>query len=526
MICSLELENFKGVSARQRVEFAPVTLLFGANSAGKSSILQALLYLHELLERGEADVDRTHLGGDVLELGGFSRLIHHHDGDRTMMLRSEFLTPGSLNRSSRNLERFPFPDLDDEVNSAWLELFIQHRATPYHRGPVLAKVRLGLGNTTEPLLWLELGTSLREGESLFVRVNLGHPAIAEAAHEIADSWLRVALPESLQRSLLERDGFGFGDPFAMPPSLDGEGFGDGRPLPVFAVSRSRLSALPPLSEPLRVLKPGGDDPTARESEALDEIRTFLEMVIQGTSVQLASALEKSLYLGPLRTVPPRGFLFERSGRVTRWADGLAAWDLLLSDRTVLVERTNGWLVRLGAGCKLVSQQLVDARSSAEDLSSGHVDSTVRRLLLDTGTGTLVLPSEVGAGISQMVPVVVAALLEGRVPLVMIEQPEIHIHPALQVGLGDLFIEASTSRQLIVETHSEHLILRLLRRIRETTENELPDGVRAFSADELSVLYVENEPEGVRIRRLRVNERGEFQERWPKGFFAERMGELL
>ena len=104
---------------------------------------------------------------------------------------------------------------------------------------------------------------------------------------------------------------------------------------MFAVSRSRVSALPPLSEPLRVLMPGGDDPTTPEAETLEEIRTFLEMVIQGTAVQLASALEKSLYLGPLRTVPPRGFLFERSGRVTRWADGLAAWDLLLSDRTTL-----------------------------------------------------------------------------------------------------------------------------------------------------------------------------------------------
>lgn len=76
MIHAIELENFKGIGSHQRVEFAPLTLLFGANSAGKSTILQALLYLHEVLERGSADVDRTELGGDVLELGGFSRLVH------------------------------------------------------------------------------------------------------------------------------------------------------------------------------------------------------------------------------------------------------------------------------------------------------------------------------------------------------------------------------------------------------------------------------------------------------------------
>ena len=89
MIAALELENFKGIAGRQRVEFAPLTLLFGANSAGKSSILQALVYLHELLERGEADVDRTQLGGDVLELGGFARLVHRHESERTMTLRAE-----------------------------------------------------------------------------------------------------------------------------------------------------------------------------------------------------------------------------------------------------------------------------------------------------------------------------------------------------------------------------------------------------------------------------------------------------
>ena len=206
MLTSLELENFKSVAARQRIEFAPLTLLFGANSAGKSSVLQALVYLHELLERGEADVDRTHLGGDVLELGGFSRLVHHHDHTRTMVLRAEYLTPGSLNRSSRDLERFPFADLDDDVDSAWLELFIQHRATPHHQGPVLAKARLGIGDSREPLLWLELGTLLRDSEPLFVRVNLGHPAIADQARDIANSWEHVALSEIIKELLVDTDG--------------------------------------------------------------------------------------------------------------------------------------------------------------------------------------------------------------------------------------------------------------------------------------------------------------------------------
>jgi predicted ATPase len=181
------------------------------------------------------------------------------------------------------------------------------------------------------------------------------------------------------------------------------------------------------------------------------------------------------------------------------------------------------------GCQLVVQQLFDRSADAEEISVGHVDKTVRRLLLDTGGSSLVLPSEVGAGISQIIPVIVSAL-DDRAGLTLVEQPEIHVHPAVQVGLGDLLIEAvsreGSRRTMLIETHSEHLILRLLRRIRETTEKELAEGAPAFAEDKLSVLYVESNPEGVIVRRLRVSEHGECIDRWPKGFFGERSEELF
>jgi predicted ATPase len=121
-------------------------------------------------------------------------------------------------------------------------------------------------------------------------------------------------------------------------------------------------------------------------------------------------------------------------------------------------------------------------------------------------------------------------MDNRSGLVPVEQPEIHVHPAVQVGPGDLFIDAvsgeGSKRTFLIETHSEHLILRILRRIRETTDKELTVGAPAFAGNKLSVLYIESLPEGVRVRRLRVDQQGEFVDRWPKGFFAERMEELL
>ncbi len=73
----IEIENFKGIGKRQVIELRPITLLFGPNSAGKSTVLQALHYLREILERGNIDPDVTIAGG-LIDLGGFATLVHNH----------------------------------------------------------------------------------------------------------------------------------------------------------------------------------------------------------------------------------------------------------------------------------------------------------------------------------------------------------------------------------------------------------------------------------------------------------------
>jgi hypothetical protein len=70
------------------------------------------------------------------------------------------------------------------------------------------------------------------------------------------------------------------------------------------------------------------------------------------------------------------------------------------------------------------------------------------------------------------------------------------------------------------------MLRLLRRIRETTDNELPPGSDPLQPENLSVIYVESDEQGVQFRALRVDKEGEFIDRWPKGFFEERAEELF
>jgi hypothetical protein len=86
---ALTLENFKGIREPVRIEFAPLTLLFGPNNAGKSTIVQALMYAREVLERNNCDAGRTALGGDIVDLGGFASLVHSHDLTRGIRMRFE-----------------------------------------------------------------------------------------------------------------------------------------------------------------------------------------------------------------------------------------------------------------------------------------------------------------------------------------------------------------------------------------------------------------------------------------------------
>ena len=141
------------------------------------------------------------------------------------------------------------------------------------------------------------------------------------------------------------------------------------------------------------------------------------------------------------------------------------------------------------------------------------------------------PLDVGFGISQVIPVVVGAL-DDTSQIFAVEQPELHVHPAVQVALGDVFIDGikNGNRTMLIETHSEHLLLRLLRRVRETTRrsryrtNDSEKTYHELTPNDLSVVYVRPTPAGVKFTPLTVTDKGDFDAPWPEGFFEERDSE--
>jgi predicted ATPase len=164
-------------------------------------------------------------------------------------------------------------------------------------------------------------------------------------------------------------------------------------------------------------------------------------------------------------------------------------------------------------------------------------------LIDKRTDCEVSPKDVGFGIGQLLPILVQGI-SAENKILFIEQPEIHVHPRLQTELGSFIAEIAgrtdppppgrsqyyrgdeCGNQLIIETHSEHLILRLLRLIRDTTNGELKEGETPLRPEDVAVIYAKPTKHGTELMELRISEDGDFIDKWPDGFFTEREKELF
>ena len=558
----IEIENFKGIGRRQSIDLRPITLLFGPNNVGKSTILHALHYLREILERGNVDPDRTIAGG-LIDLGGFATLVHNHELDRTVSLKATFDVSGGQGVDELELNAggsFADPqfaelpvrylmgesiEYRDYAVIQEVAVEVEVRWSDFAQGSYVARVAVDLDG--EPVA--AVVSPPQEGRAQLTEFNFAHPLLGRASLPPEDAeevkGLERSSPVEDEIRALAREAV------AGPSS----GLA-GSELRV-AVSTD-LGALPPLEHEL-ALELRDPDVRKWELEAqtprVNGLRALLSELMLGPVRLARNQLQNVTYIGPLREIPGRGYRAQASPDEGRWAHGLAAWDLLHRDRDgSLTRKVNEWLAgedRLHAACRLervevkevpvpsAMHQLFERGLNEDDIGElqefySGLPSRSEIALRDLVSGVVAAPADVGVGISQLIPVVVASL-RANAGLVAIEQPELHVHPAIQVGMGDLFIRAVCrdghdralgTKALIVETHSEHIILRMLRRIRETTEDELPPGVAGIGADDLSVVYVENGDDGVRFRPLRVDREGEFVDRWPRGFFEERAEELF
>lgn len=136
--------------------------------------------------------------------------------------------------------------------------------------------------------------------------------------------------------------------------------------------------------------------------------------------------------------------------------------------------------------------------------------------------TRVTPKEMGLGISQALPIVASSMSSQKTRF-YIEQPELHLHPAFQMELLDEFIRShhENENEFMIETHSEHMLLRIMKRMRHTAEGKVEaDDTLALTPDDVCLLYVDNDGESTYLQELRLSPKGKLLDHWPNGFFEE------
>ena len=230
-------------------------------------------------------------------------------------------------------------------------------------------------------------------------------------------------------------------------------------------------------------------------------------IVEDLSLAIRRELESISYLGPLRRKPERDYAWNKTKPGAVGIDGRSAVDALLAsamlkgdEQNYIVDGVSKWLARMKVADKLEVRQ--QGRSNRYELivHRGGVACNLR---------------DVGIGVSQVLPVLVVAYFAPPGSTIVLEEPEIHLHPLAQSVLAELFVTISQERkvQFIVETHSEHLFRRMQTLIAR----------QKVKSDDVAMYFVERDGKAASLRTLEIDALGRVKN-WPQGFFGDTLGE--
>lgn len=443
MLTSLRIQNFKAWKDTGEIRLAPLTVIFGANSAGKSSLGHLLLALKQTVL--SADRKRPLQLGDEnssIDLGTFAECVYRHDLSQPLIFSLGW----------RPTERLEVRDPLSQRKYAGTELQIEvSLLADKQEQPQVQRLGYILGNRTAPELSVSYG------------------------RDDKGKWHLETSDYKLLRT-------------------------NGRAWPLDAPDKFyRIS----------------DQSRARFQNA-----DFLNDL----ALQLEAALNGLYYLGPLREYPRRIYTWSGETPESVGQKGELAIPAILAARAQgrllnrgPKRRQHGfdefiakWLEDLGVIDSFSVKSVAEGRKEYEVLVKTHPGASEVKI------------TDVGFGVSQVVPALVQAFYCPPGSTVWMEQPEIHLHPQVQAELADVFISAIQSReggkprnvQLIVESHSEHFLNRLQRRV---AEGEL-------TPDDVAVYFCRRAGETTELEPLQLNLYGEI-ENWPENFFGDEMADI-
>ena len=440
MFTNLRMVNFKSWADTGDVRLAPLTVLFGGNSTGKSGLLQMLLLLKQTTEsRDRSVVLQTGIDyrdKDYVRLGTTNDITHF---DSTEM---ELTVGWNWPESERSLS---FPKIDKPRNSSVRSLTFrtQIMALPTH--------------TLHSLLHSAYVASFtyQQGPEEKEKIQ---------ASLLRDPFVGYELKVKLGPENEE-----------LKPRFEGK-------------SDSALS------------NPGKCYRFPPESRRLFSSASFF---LDDLEWKIEEQFERLYYLGPLREFPQRAYYWAGEHPDDVGITGEHAVQALLAAH--LGEHIMNHLIKMNLLTSLEVLPITDE----DPLFRVHVK-------IQNKEHEVLLP-DVGFGVSQVLPVLVQCLYAPEHSTIILEHPDLHLHPSAQAALADFLVDVMQERnvQLIVESHSEHLLRRLQRRASEDKLN--PDEV---------ALYFCDIQDGVScLTELEIDEYGQISN-WPDNFFGDMTGDMI
>ena len=425
------LENFRCFRDEQRARLAPLTLLVGENSTGKTSFMAMV--------RALWDISYMHMVPDFKEdpydLGSFDEIAHHRGGAGG---QSHEFTAGFTLDARQHASGIKAGSRNFEVT------FGKIGTTPYP-----TRIYLGFGNS-----WADQRFKAGQASILYVGTSRG-------------SWEKKVADRLRLWGRLDEE-------MTLPP-----------------LSRwFRSSSRDPQSEEAGFTPLTGSPPfSSSDWEALWRLDRL--DVVRSRERLFASAPVRS---EPRRTYEPSRALSLPQG----YYIPMYLANTFLQDKetwVALKRRLENFGSSAGLFDEISIKPLGKMGSEPFQLQVRRFDGGLkgpRRNLID-----------VGYGVSQVLPVITELLRRDAPPMFLLQQPEVHLHPSAQAALGSLFCRiASPRRQLIVETHSDHLLDRVRMEVR--------DGEIGLKPEDVSILYFERGSLDVRIHSLQIDEAGNIQ----------------
>lgn len=495
VLSELRIEGFRSFGIRQRIRLKPLTVICGPNSSGKSAILQSLLLLRQSLTQRQfsGQTGLTWVGRDV-SLGSLSRVLR---GDVReiglgLSVTGESGATGSVDL--RVAEAVGGGDeviellmgLDGEVLERWTPDDERSTSEDVRRG---RRYRLAWTNESHPL-W----RSLLDGQT----------AVSPLGRHYLESALRDNLP--LRVTTFEAVlGVGGDDERRELRTI-------GRRL-LDAVDAGSPEALARVSHELRrrwgsvvvrrwlptygvVCLSWPHDGRSEDDSFLDDECAYVPTLhnYNDAGRTIDGVLSRIRHLPGVRgqVLPVPRAIFGGEPDADDW------FEAAVSEPGTL-EEINSWFYARGLPVR-----------------AEYADQQGLRFR-DRRTSKVLPAADISYGIGQLLPVVVA-MLSGTNALILAEQPELHLHPGLQADVADLALRAvHRGHRCVIETHSEYLVLRLLRRLRESARGQCDDDFKA-SPEDVGLLYVDKQGDTSRVVEIGVSRDGRLLDPWPDSFF--------